>query len=61
MSDTKLLEKIIRAKVKLEEGKASHTEGCPVEDPTGYGGQCKCGADKANAAITAALHELELD
>ena len=60
-SELKLLEKIVRAKVKLESARRRHSDGCPVEYDPDYYGPCTCGASKTNAAIDAALHELELD
>lgn len=55
-----LLEKIIRAKVKLESCRKQHNDSCPVEyDPEGYA-PCKCGASAVNSAIFSALNELKL-
>jgi len=58
--ERKLLEKIIRAKVRLEDMKVEHKEACPAEDPL-MAGQCTCGADTHNGKINAVLRELSLD
>ncbi|OGN06281.1 MAG: hypothetical protein A3B86_04145 [Candidatus Yanofskybacteria bacterium RIFCSPHIGHO2_02_FULL_38_22b] len=61
LSPTKLIEKIVRAKVKLENSKMNHKDSCPVEsDPEGYA-PCNCGASKTNGAIDAAIRELNID
>jgi len=58
--ERKLLEKIIRAKVRLEEMEVEHNEACPAMDPV-MAGECTCGADAHNGKIFAVLHELSLD
>jgi hypothetical protein len=54
-----LVEKIVRAKVKLEDSSQSHRVSCPVEDPESYA-PCNCGASPVNFRIQAALKDLEL-
>ncbi|MBI2674560.1 MAG: hypothetical protein HYX22_02385 [Candidatus Yanofskybacteria bacterium] len=61
LSPAKLIEKIVRAKVKLENSKMIHRNSCPIEsDPEGYA-PCSCGASKTNSAIDAAIRELNID
>lgn len=61
LSTVKLIEKIVRAKVKLEGVKISHKDSCPVEcDPEGYA-PCNCGASTTNSAIDSAIKELKID
>ena len=60
-SDVKLIEKIVRAKVRLESAKRRHSERCMVDMDPDYMGPCTCGAESSNAAIDAALKELELE
>ena len=61
LSTAKLIEKMVRAKVKLENSKISHKDSCPVEcDPEGYA-PCNCGASKTNSAIDAATRELSIE
>jgi hypothetical protein len=56
----KLMEKIIRAKVKLESMKKDHSNRCIVElDPEGYA-PCSCGATSSNSNISSILDELKL-
>lgn len=58
ISTEAMLEKIIRARVKLERAKRGHNDRCPVEtDPEGYT-PCNCGASNTNLAIEEALREL---
>jgi hypothetical protein len=65
MSDAKytyeqLVEKIIRARVHLEQARhAEHSRSCPVEDPESYA-PCNCGASAKNRVIDSALLELKL-
>lgn len=60
-SEVRLVEKITRAKVKLERARRAHSSNCIVEmDPEGLA-PCNCGAGSANFAIDAALRELELE
>ncbi len=55
-----LVEKIVRAKIKLENQRTGHSGNCAVElDPEGYA-PCNCGASGHNRNITNALEELEL-
>lgn len=55
-----LLEKVVRAKVKLEGARRSHSDRCMVEVDPEYRGPCTCGASGSNAVISAALRELKL-
>ncbi len=59
-NDAKYIEKIVRAKVKLEGALRGHSASCPVDIDPEYMGPCKCGAEASNSAIQAALRELEL-
>lgn len=61
MNNIKLIEKIVRAKVKLEGAKRGHSERCMVDMDPDYMGPCTCGASTSNSAIDAALDELNLD
>jgi len=56
-----LLEKIVRAKVRLEQMKRPHSERCIVELDPDSTAPCDCGASQHNASVTAALKELSLD
>jgi hypothetical protein len=62
MDAEKLFERIIRAKVKLEELKlisGQHSSRCVVElDPEGYA-PCNCGASRVRSLIDSALKSLE--
>jgi len=58
--ERKLLEKMVRAKVRLEAMKTEHKEACPAVDPH-MAGECTCGADAHNGKISAVLKELSLD
>lgn len=51
-----LIEKMVRAKVRLEGTLKEHPVSCPAEQGDG---PCTCGADKHNAAVRAALRDLE--
>ncbi len=57
----KLMEKIIRAKIKLEGMRKAHGDRCMIEMDPEYFGPCTCGATASNSAINAALKELDLD
>ena len=55
-----LIEKIVRAKMKLEGGSKDHSDRCAVElDPEGYA-PCSCGASSHNSSVQAAIDELKL-
>ena len=55
-----LFEKLVRAKVYLENSRQGHSDFCPVEcDPEGYS-PCTCGAYTRNHAIDRALEALKL-
>lgn len=61
LSTVKLIEKIVRAKVKLENVKVDHKDSCPVEcDPEGYA-PCSCGASATNSAVGSAIRELNIE
>jgi hypothetical protein len=60
--EIRLIEKIVRAKVKIESMKRGHSHGCPAEDDTGYGApSCSCGADEINAKANSALKDLSFN
>lgn len=55
-----LVEKIVRAKIKLEGQQRGHSDSCPVEaDPEGFA-PCNCGASSHNRKINNAIEELDL-
>lgn len=55
-----LIEKMVRAKVKLEGSRRGHSDRCPVDyDPEGYS-PCNCGASSHNSRVSDALDELKL-
>jgi hypothetical protein len=59
--EIQLIEKIVRAKVKLEGARQHHTLQCAGDlDPDGVV-PCNCGADETNKAIEGALRELKLE
>lgn len=58
LNEIKLVEKMVRAKMALENSHSSHTMACPAEDPH-MAGPCRCGADKRNRSIEKALRELD--
>jgi hypothetical protein len=58
--ERKLLEKLVRAKVRLEGMQTEHKEACPAVDPE-MAGRCTCGTDTTNGQISAVLRELSLD
>lgn len=58
--EIKLIEKLARAKMKLEGLIKNHSGKCLTEDPEYYG-PCTCGMDEYNKRIEAALKELSLD
>jgi hypothetical protein len=53
-----LIEKIARAKLRLEEAQLAHT--CLLGSDSDYYGPCRCQAGPVNAKIALALRELEL-
>lgn len=55
----KLVEKLVRAKVKLENARKKHADHCMFEDPD-YMGPCTCGASTINEALNEVLEELEI-
>lgn len=55
-----LIEKMVRAKVKLQGSRRRHSDSCPLEsDPEGYS-PCRCGASEHNNNVSSALDELKL-
>jgi hypothetical protein len=61
ISEAKLIEKIVRAKVKIEAiPHRTHATTCPVEDPTSIA-PCTCGASNYNNSLDSALRELKLE
>jgi len=59
-TELKLIEKIVRAKVRLEGSKTSHSDNCNCEEPENFA-PCNCGASAHNTKIDAALRELSLE
>jgi hypothetical protein len=51
-----MIEKMVRAKVRLEGAIQEHSLTCPADSGEG---PCTCGADKHNAPVRSALRELE--
>ncbi len=60
MSNMQLVEKIVRAKVKVEGLKKVHTATCAAEEPEGRA-PCNCGASAHNATIDSILEDLALE
>lgn len=61
ITTAKLIEKMARAKIRLENSKVNHRGSCPVEsDPEGYA-PCNCGASTTNSTIDSAIKELSLE
>jgi len=61
ITTAKLIEKMVRAKVRLENSRVSHKNGCPVEsDPEGHA-PCNCGASATNLNINFAIKDLSLE
>lgn len=61
ITTAKLIEKMVRAKVRLENSRVSHKNGCLVEsDPEGYA-PCNCGASATNSNINSAIKDLSLE
>ncbi len=59
-AELELVEKIIRAKVILENMKIDHQTHCSLEtNPGGYS-PCNCGATESNLKIDAVIRELEI-
>jgi len=56
----RLVEKMARAKMRLEGHRRQHTDHCPMEDPSSLA-PCNCGASNTNDAIDKAIKELSLD
>lgn len=55
-----LMEKIIRAKVRLESMVTGHSDNCMIELDQDYTGPCTCGAGVRDSQIKAAIKELTL-
>ncbi len=61
LTTTKLIEKIVRAKVKIEALKRDHLSSCITEmDDTSHA-PCDCGVSQLNAKIDSVLEELKLE
>ena len=59
-TELELLEKIIRAKVKLEGMKRQHATTCMVDMDPDYTGPCRCGNTDTNTKINDVLEELKI-
>lgn len=59
-ADVKLIRRIERARIILEDVKALHRYSCPSEDPH-MAGSCSCGADDVNMKVQRALAALDLE
>lgn len=59
-TNIQLMEKIIRAKIALENSKVQCKSSCASEDITGHPVPCNCGAESANRGINEALRALKL-
>lgn len=55
-----LLERITRAKAKLEAMKTEHSASCMIDMDPDYYGPCTCGSTKNNGRISDILAELEI-
>lgn len=56
-----LVQKIVRAQVKLESMLLKHKDSCAIEtDPIGFA-SCSCGANNHNSKVRTVLAELSLD
>lgn len=47
----RLIEKIGQAKLRLDELRTDHAEGCYANDQTGFPAPCSCGASKRNTIV----------
>lgn len=59
-TNVQLMEKIIRAKIALENSRVQCKASCASEDITGHPVPCNCGAERANYRIEEALRALKL-
>jgi hypothetical protein len=59
-TNVQLMEKIIRAKIALENSIVPCKMSCASEDMTGHPVPCNCGADNTNRGIREALRALKL-
>lgn len=59
--EIKIIEKLTRAKVKLEAMLKKHSDNCMIEMDPGYHGPCTCGAGEHNKRIEAVIAELSFD
>jgi len=57
--ELELIEKIIRARIRLEGLRKDHSENCPASDPL-QAGSCRCGADTHNSKVNAVLKGLDI-
>ncbi len=60
LEETRLIEKIVRAKVALERSRVRHKDGCMTEDPESTA-PCNCGASATNSALSSAIKELSFE
>lgn len=58
--ELELIQKIVRATIKLESSKTKHHDQCPIEDVT-MAGPCTCGANEYNRKIDEVLSELMIE
>jgi len=56
----RLVEKMARAKMRLEGHRRQHADHCPTEDPESLA-PCNCGASDTNDTIDKAIKELSFD
>lgn len=61
IEETKLIEKIARAKMMLESMRKDHSEDCMIARDPSYPGPCECGTDEHNVAVNKAIKELSFD
>ena len=59
--EIQLIEKIARAKMRLEGMTKGHSSNCPVDMDPDYMGPCTCGASEVNAGLKAAIKELSFE
>ncbi len=61
LTTTALIEKIVRAKVRIEMMRRSHADRCIVELDPDSTAPCDCGATTLNREIESILAELSLE
>lgn len=57
----KLIERMVRAKIKLEGLHMPHRSMCEAGDDTGAPCGCRCGADEYNSRVTSAISDLRIE